>query len=109
MKKSMFFLKTTILSIVFFATTILCHAQTIDRDVVASSGDYFEGPNSSISWILGEIATETLTDGNFILTQGFHQPYGIVIHGIDMDTQVNNTDKNEVLIENQDLSSQVPD
>ncbi len=81
-------MKTKILTIVFFATIILCHSQTIDRDVVASSGDYFEGPNSSISWTLGEIATETLTDGNFILTQGFQQPYGIVIHGIDLDVLV---------------------
>jgi hypothetical protein len=81
-------MKTTILSIAFFATTILCHAQSIDRQVVSSSRDYFEGPNSSISWTLGEIATETLTDGNFILTQGFHQPFGIVIHGIDLNVLV---------------------
>ena len=81
-------MKTTILSIVFFVTTILCHAQTIDRQVIASSGDYFEGTNSSISWTVGEIATETLTDGNYILTQGFHQPFGIVIHGIDLNVFV---------------------
>ncbi len=81
-------MKTKILTIVFFATTLLCQPQTIDSQVVSSSGDYFEGPNSSISWTLGEIATETLTDGNFILTQGFQQPFGIVIHGIDLNVLV---------------------
>lgn len=81
-------MKTTILSIVFFTTTILCQSQTIDREVVASSGDYFAGPNSSISWTVGEIATETFTNGNFILTQGFQQPFGIVIHGIDLNVLV---------------------
>ncbi len=84
----MFFMKTKILSILFFATTILCTAQSIERDVVSSSGDYFEGPSASLSWTLGEIATETYTAGNIILTQGFQQPYGIVIHGIDLDVLV---------------------
>ena len=78
-------MKTKILSILFFAATILCTAQSIERDVVASSGDYFEGTNISLSWTLGEIATETYSSGNIILTQGFQQTLGIVIHGIDLD------------------------
>ena len=81
-------MKTKILSVLFFAATILCTAQSIERDVVASSGDYFEGTNASLSWTLGEIATETYTAGNIILTQGFQQSYGIVIHGIDLDVLV---------------------
>jgi hypothetical protein len=50
--------------------------------VISSSGDYFEGSNASISWTLGEIATETFTNGSVVLTQGFQQPYTIMIHGI---------------------------
>jgi hypothetical protein len=49
-------------------------SQSIERSVFASSGDYFEGANISLSWTLGEIATETFTNGNTILTQGFQQP-----------------------------------
>jgi hypothetical protein len=56
--------------------------------VVASSGDHFEGTNASISWTLGEIATETYSNGNIILTQGFQQSFGIEIHGIDLDILV---------------------
>jgi len=81
-------MKTKILSILFFAATILCTAQSIERDVVAGSGDYFEGTNSLLSWTLGEIATETYSAGNIILTQGFQQAFGIVIHGIDLNVLV---------------------
>ncbi|MEZ5198314.1 MAG: hypothetical protein R2764_18570 [Bacteroidales bacterium] len=81
-------MKNITTTLLFLLCTTLIIAQSIDRDVLSSAGDYFEGPNSSISWTLGEIATETLTDGNFILTQGFQQPYGIVIHGIDLDVLV---------------------
>jgi len=81
-------MKARILSILFFAATILCTAQSIEREVVAGSGDYFEGANSLLSWTLGEIATETYTAGNITLTQGFQQAYGIVIHGIDLNVLV---------------------
>jgi len=81
-------MKTKILILLFVISSTLCFAQSIHREVIASSGDHFVGANASISWTLGEIATETLTDGNYILTQGFHQPYGIVIHGIDLDVLV---------------------
>jgi len=49
-------------------------SQSIERDIVASSGDYFEGAGISLSWTLGEVATETYANGNTILTQGFQQP-----------------------------------
>jgi len=67
-------MKTQILLIVFLAGVLICSAQSIERDVVASSGDYYEGANISISWTLGEIATETYNNGTNILTQGFQQP-----------------------------------
>lgn len=51
----------------------LC-AQSVSPEVISSSGDYFEGSNGSLSWTLGEIATETFSNGNNILTQGFQQP-----------------------------------
>ncbi|MCD4736625.1 MAG: hypothetical protein K8R53_11320 [Bacteroidales bacterium] len=49
-------------------------SQSIERDVVASSGDYYETAVGSVSWTLGELATETFTSPNNILTQGFQQP-----------------------------------
>ncbi|MCD4746833.1 MAG: hypothetical protein K8R58_11100 [Bacteroidales bacterium] len=52
-------------------------AQSVSPEVVASAGDYFEGTNASLSWTLGEIATETYSNGSNILTQGFQQPSDI--------------------------------
>lgn len=63
-------------------------AQSVSPEVVSSAGDYYENGNVSLSWTLGEIATETYTNGNVILTQGFQQPFGITIHGIDLDVLV---------------------
>ncbi|MCF8403897.1 MAG: hypothetical protein K9H58_08130 [Bacteroidales bacterium] len=62
----------TILTILIGAGFLM--AQSIERNVIASSGDYFEGANISLSWTLGEIATETYTVADNILTQGFQQP-----------------------------------
>lgn len=48
-------------------------AQQITPFVIASAGDFFSSQNFSVSWTLGEMATETIgTD--VILTQGFQQP-----------------------------------
>lgn len=63
-------------------------AQSVSPEVISSAGDYYENGNVSLSWTLGEIATETYTNGNVILTQGFQQPFGITIHGIDLDVLV---------------------
>lgn len=50
-----------------------CLSQSIERDVVSSSGDYFENENLSVSYTIGEIVTETFIGEGLILTQGFHQ------------------------------------
>ena len=67
-------MKIQILLIVFLAGAIICSAQSIERNVIASSGDYYEGANLSISWTLGEIATESYIGVDNIITQGFQQP-----------------------------------
>lgn len=44
------------------------------QEVVATSGGDHQAGGYSLSWTLGEIATESFSAGSFILTQGFHQP-----------------------------------
>jgi hypothetical protein len=64
-------------------------AQSLSQSVIASAGDYNSAGAASLSWTLGEIATETFSLGNYILTQGFQQPVeGIVITGINLDLLV---------------------
>ena len=43
------------------------------QEVIASSGDFFADSTTTISWTLGEIFTQTYSDTNTILTQGFQQ------------------------------------
>jgi hypothetical protein len=84
-------IKTMKHCITFFLTALIpafISAQSVSPQVVSSAGDYFEGTNASLSWTLGEIATETFNSENVILTQGFQQPFGVTIHGIDLDVLV---------------------
>lgn len=59
-----------------FAISIggMLFSQSISRSVIASAGDFYSNGSISVSWTLGEIATETYTAGNLVLTQGFQQP-----------------------------------
>ena len=52
-------------------------SQSIDNDVVATAGTHFNNVcGVKLSWTLGEAVTSTVTDGSWIITQGFHQPWG---------------------------------
>jgi Leucine-rich repeat (LRR) protein len=48
--------------------------QSINPELTSTSGEYSEGTRISLSWTLGEPATETMTNGHIKLTQGFQQP-----------------------------------
>jgi len=63
-------------------------AQTVSPEVISTSGDYFSNASASLSWTLGELATETLTAGNITLTQGFQQTYSLQITGINLQSIV---------------------
>jgi hypothetical protein len=57
--------------IVFMAIIISAKAQV--QELVSCAGDFFQTPQISISWSLGEPMTETFTGSDIILTQGFQQ------------------------------------
>ena len=50
-------------------------AQSLSPKVIASAGGYFTSANASLSWTLGETIGQTFTNGSYMLTQGFQQPY----------------------------------
>lgn len=60
--------------------------QSIQSSVVGSTGAFFSSAGGSLSWTLGEVATETFTKSPGILTQGFHQPTTVKVTGLD-DTE----------------------
>ncbi len=68
-------MKIVLLLGVFLSPICLAQAQYNTQNLVSSAGDYFEATDFSISWSLGEIATETLSNTKFLLTQGFQQSF----------------------------------
>ena len=61
--------------IVINVSTLL--SQSIDREVIASSGQNFTSASGSIAYTLGETITTTFDPG-FKLSQGFHQEWAVV-------------------------------
>lgn len=68
------------LSILSLLAACCLHAQSIERQVIASGGTSVTTP-LQIDYTIGEIAVETVTVGNTVLTQGFQQPYFVIIPG----------------------------
>jgi hypothetical protein len=62
--------------ILFIPVCVWMHApaQTLDPNVVATTGGFDSNVSGTLSWTLGEPVTETVADGQSILTQGFQQP-----------------------------------
>lgn len=62
--------------IAFCAIGISVHAgaQSVTPQVVATSGDYYNGSSANLSWTLGEVAIDTYVGSSNQLTQGFQQP-----------------------------------
>ncbi len=61
------------------------------QEVIASSGNYYQNENGTISWTLGETAIETYSSADMILTQGFQQPAIIIstyTEELDADFQI---------------------
>jgi hypothetical protein len=57
----------------FFACTVALHAQEIEREVVATSGDQFSGAGLLMEWTLGEVMIDSGANDLVVLTQGFQQ------------------------------------
>ncbi len=53
------------------ALGIVCFVNA--QEVVSTQGDSYSNANGSIDFTIGEVVTETGTDGTTDLTQGFHQ------------------------------------
>ncbi len=56
------------------------NAQSIDRMVIASGGNFYSNATASLSFTIGETNTKTLSSGTTLLTQGFQQPYKMTLN-----------------------------
>lgn len=59
-----------------FLLPVLAFAQTVDRQVIGSTGGVVTAGGTTLSFTVGEVVTATVTAGSFTLTQGFQQPDG---------------------------------
>ncbi len=58
---------------IIFLRFLTCFSQSYSTQVIASSGDEYKSPDILLTWTIGETITETITNNNFTLTQGFNQ------------------------------------
>lgn len=79
-----------ILPFLIFGCSIILqvNAQSISPQVISSGGNDHSAGGSSVSWTLGQIATETYSSPLVNLTQGFQQPVYFLISGFNLDALV---------------------
>lgn len=65
--------KSALICIILLQICVIGVSQSINNDVLASSGAYSSDVNNSIAWTIGEPVSETHNNSNNSLTQGFHQ------------------------------------
>jgi hypothetical protein len=75
--------------------------QTISQYIISPAGNFSENAQVSISWTIGETVTETYANSDLMLSQGFHQNFGItksssLSNTISMDVRIypNPTEEN---------------
>lgn len=61
-------------ALLFVPATLCAQAQSLTPEVQSSSGDFYSGGGVTLSWTLGEMATETYSNPSNVVTQGFQQP-----------------------------------
>ena len=69
--------KSLLIALLF--TSFLSNAQ----EVIATQGDYFSNTNGSITFTIGEVVVETLSNGSNNITQGFNNQAELVVLGVD--------------------------
>lgn len=59
--------------LLFFIIIVKISLSCISQEIITSSGDFIQGSAITLSWSLGECVTETFTNSESIITQGFQQ------------------------------------
>ncbi len=106
-------MRQTLLLFVLICLMLVGYGQSISSSVIATAGGSSEAGGINLSWTMGELAIETFTTTNLILTQGFQQGYYEITSiedpltkRIDLQIYPNPAiDIINILIENQDSKS----
>lgn len=72
--------------IVLLAASVIVNAQSTEREVISSGGDFYSNSAGQLSITLGETVITTLSNGTNELTQGFQQTKTTIIGIEDYQT-----------------------
>ena len=87
-------MKISLFVLFFFIISKTMTAQSLEREVIASTGDYIENSYGFLSFTVGEATIQLAMDGTHILTQGFQQPYTNVVIPVEFgDFSIQKQDK----------------
>lgn len=75
-------LRKTLYSTLSVLSFSFIQAQTVTPTVIASDGGSYVNAQGQIEWTIGEPVSETFTNANNSITNGFHQP------GLDLATLI---------------------
>ena len=73
----------SILTLLLGITVLATRAQTATPELISSSGASFSNATYQMDWSVGEISTETYSNDDHVLTQGFHQGNYIITEIFD--------------------------
>ena len=71
--------KNILLFMLALCISIHASSQRLSQTVIATEGGSSTTGRITLEWTLGELAVESLTSGNRLYTQGFHQPISVKI------------------------------
>ncbi|MCH2225666.1 MAG: T9SS type A sorting domain-containing protein [Crocinitomicaceae bacterium] len=54
-------------------SSVAAYSQSASPEVISTAGSHDENGTIQVSWTMGEVITETTSNGVAMLTQGFHQ------------------------------------
>ena len=95
--------KVFLLMMSFLGLAVFSNGQSIGRNVIAASGDFFKGNGVRLSWTLGEVMDENYSNRTASLSQGFQQ-------GGKCDDLLSKTsDSNDVLNDVMDITADALD
>ena len=66
-------MKQTLLILIQLGVFLIAHGQSLPRSVIPSSGNFDTNAHVQLTWTLGEPVSETISNTNAVLTQGFIQ------------------------------------
>lgn len=60
-------------------------AQSLEKQTLSNGGGFSENNNLSLEWTLGEMKVSELSNGNLIISEGFHQGNDLTIGFLETD------------------------